>query len=644
MTNKFFLKISQIILACLIFLIPLFIWPFTGDFFGFPKINFFIFGTLIVFLLWLGSQLSAGKLQLKSNFVYYPLFLILLANIVSFLINWGSLEKFASLWTILPFLGFLLFSFVLTSVFEQKKLVKYILLATGVIISGLGIYLFLLPSGKYPINFNIFGFPFSIINSSFSPTGGTLVSLIFLLSLIPFVIQDFGAFFTQEKEKFFLKVIVESLITLVIITGIGVFAFQLTSINKPVILPYLTGWAIAVEILKYPINALFGVGPGQFLTAFSRFKPVNYNFSNLWAARFFNSSNEPFQVLTTLGLVGLAAYIYLVLKFLKTDKKGPEFWAAGIIFLAMILFPANFLLYFLLVIYLTLLSKEKPAKVYSLNKQVGTVISTSCLILVFLVFYLLGRNLSSEIAFQKSLIAASQNKGIDTYNLQIRALSLNPYRADFHQVYSQTNLALANSLASRKDLSDQDKQMITQLVQQAIREARNTVVLAPQNVVGWENLASVYRQLVNFAQGAEDWAIASYDQAIRLDPNNPQQYLNLGGFYYSLGQFDQAIGLFQTSVNLKSDFANGWYNLAAAFKEKKDYQKAFDALNQTARFVAVDSPDWQKVQDEIEEVKAKLPKAEEKPAKGEETLKLPEPLPTPKAEITPIELPPSPQP
>jgi len=54
----------------------------------------------------------------------------------------------------------------------------------------------------------------------------------------------------------------------------------------------------------------------------------------------------------------------------------------------------------------------------------------------------------------------------------------------------------------------------------------------------------------------------------------------------------------------------------------------------------VDSSDFQKVQKEIEEVKTKLPKAViEKPAKGEETLKLPEPLPSPKPELTPIELP-----
>jgi len=641
--SKTFLKISQIILAFLIFLIPVFVWPFTNDFFAFPKVNLFIFGTLIAFLFWLASQLSAKKIEIKSNFLYYPLFLILLANIISFFVNWGGIEKFIAFWVFLPFFGFLLFSFVLTSVFDQKNdLVNYLLLGSGAIISCLGIWLFLLPQTKYPLSLNIFGFPLLITNSSFSPSGGSLNSALFLLSLIPFLTFNFQKLFKKEKEGgFWLKIIGEFLVTLIIITGLGVFVFQSISINKPVILPYLIGWAIAVENLKYPVNGLFGIGPGHFFNAFTRLKPLAYNYSNFWNNRFFYSSNEIFQIITTLGLVGLATYFYLVLKFIKTSKKTPEFWSAGIIFLSMIASPANFLLYFLLIVYLTLLFNKKAGKTYPLGKQAAAALGISFFLIIFAIFYFLGRNLASEIAFQKSLIAAGQNRGADTYNLQIKAINLNPYRSDFHQVYSQTNLALANSLTGQKNLSDQDKQTIAQLVQQAIREGRNAVALAPQNVLVWENLANIYRQLIYFAQGAEDWAIASANQAMRLDPNNPNQYLNLGGLYYSLKRFDDAASLFQTSVNLKTDFANGWYNLAAAYKEKGEWQKALDALNQTSRFVTVDSPDWEKVQKEIGEIKNKLPKAEEKTTKGKETLKLPEPLPSPKPEITPIELPPA---
>lgn len=635
-------KINKFFFLALIFLTPLLVLPFTADFFLTPKVTFFAFGVLTLLIIWLGATAFQKKAEFTQNSFIYPLFLIFIAHLFSLFANWNNLDKFVGFWTIIPFFFFLPFSFLVINFSAEKNnsgLIKNFLLLAGVLVSASGILFFLLPTNRYPLNLSFGSFPLIIPNASFSLTGNNLTSLIFLISLIPFLLKDFSELFAQEKISF-LKIIVKAVLTLIIITGSGIYFFQIVSVNQPLLLPGRAGWAIAVETLKNPVNALFGVGPGQFLTAFTRFKPINLNLANLWSIRFFNSSTEIMQVITTLGLVGLAAYFYLIGKFLKLKTKGPEFFAAGVIILSFFFLPGNFLFYFLLVIFLSQSQEKKETQAIALGKQTALVVTLTGLVVVVFSFYLLGRNFLADLSLRSSIIAAEENKGLDTYNLQIRAISLNPYRADFHELYSQTNLALANNLATKKELTDQDKQTISQLVQQAIREGRNAVSLAPLSVGYWENLSSIYRQLINFAQGADQWAIASLNQVIKLDPNNPQAYLNLGGLYYSLSQFDQAASLFQTSVALKPDFANGWYNLAAVFKERKDYQKAFDALNQTVKFIDVNSPDFQKVQKEIEEVKENLPKPPVvTPAPGEETLKLPEPIPSPKAQITPIELP-----
>jgi len=651
--TKIFLNISKFFLFLLVFLLPIFVLPFSGDFFIFPKITLFLAGSLLAFLFWLLAQVFSKKFLNKTNRFLYPLTLLFLTHLASLLVNWSKEEKFAGIWASLPFLVFPLFSFLLVNLIEKKKetnLIKSLLLANGLILSGLAITLFLLPTTRYPLNLKILGFPFIILNSNFSLTGNSLTSLFFLFSLLPIIFQNFSDYFSQEdKSKWlYLKVIFHSLLTLVIVTGLGVTSFQVFFLSKPILLPYSFGWAIGVETLKNPLNALFGLGPGEFQTAFTQFKPLSYNLSNLWSIRFSASSNELFQILTTLGLTGIAAFLFLLSKILKVTKKGPEFYSLAIVLFSFIFIPENFLTYFFLVVFLSLsaLENNEETKNYTFSKELINGVGIATMIGIVIIFYLLGRFFAGEFYFQKSLIAASENKGVDTYNLQIKALSLNPYKAYFHQIYSQTNLALANSLASKKSsdstnqaLTDQEKQTITQLIQQAIREARNASLLAPQNVGIWENMGTIYRQIINFAQGADQWATASLSQAIKLDPNNPLLYLELGGLNFSSGKYDEAIGLFQTTVGLKPDLANGWYNLAAAYKEKKEYQKALDSLNQAVRFVAVDSSDFQKLQKEIEEVKAKLPKEEEKPAKGEETLKLPEPLPSPKPELTPIELP-----
>lgn len=68
---------------------------------------------------------------------------------------------------------------------------------------------------------------------------------------------------------------------------------------------------------------------------------------------------------------------------------------------------------------------------------------------------------------------------------------------------------------------------------------------------------------------AERFAILTNQQAISIDPNNPQQYLNLGSIYYQLGQWDNAVHQFQIAITLKNDLSNAYYNLGHALEQKR---------------------------------------------------------------------------
>ena len=111
------------------------------------------------------------------------------------------------------------------------------------------------------------------------------------------------------------------------------------------------------------------------------------------------------------------------------------------------------------------------------------------------------------------------------------------------------------------------KREITKLIQQAIREAKVATVLNPTSAAYWENLAQLYRNLINFAEGSDQWAIAAYQQAITNDPINPRLRVNLGGLFYALGNYEAAIRRFENAVNLKPDYTNGYYNLAATWPD-----------------------------------------------------------------------------
>jgi len=244
------------------------------------------------------------------------------------------------------------------------------------------------------------------------------------------------------------------------------------------------------------------------------------------------------------------------------------------------------------------------------------------------------RVLMGEIYLRNSIVAAAKNDGGSTYNLQIKAIGINPNDAEYRQIYSQTNMALAGTILAKTDLTDTDKEQASTLIQQAVREGKAAVALDSRNPTYWNNLAVIYRQLVGTIEGAADWSYQAYAQAIALDPNNPSLKLDFGGLLYAAGLYDDASRMFEQVVTLKPDLANGWYNLAYAEKKLNKLGLAVNHLNQAVSLVPTDSGDYDKASKELviwkEEYDAllKQQQAAQAQTKPAETLKVPEALPT----------------
>ena len=190
--------------------------------------------------------------------------------------------------------------------------------------------------------------------------------------------------------------------------------------------------------------------------------------------------------------------------------------------------------------------------------------------------------------------------------------------------YSQTNLLLANALTQSPDLSDQDRSQIVILIQQAIREARAAVALDGGNVLAWENLGQIYRSLINLAEGSEQWAIACLDQAILLDPTNPQLRLDSGGLLYSLGSFEGASLRFQQAASLKPDWANAYFNWGLALEGQEEAEQAKLAFERTLFLL----PEEAEGRGLVEERLAALELGETAEATAAGQIAPPEPLPS----------------
>jgi tetratricopeptide (TPR) repeat protein len=220
--------------------------------------------------------------------------------------------------------------------------------------------------------------------------------------------------------------------------------------------------------------------------------------------------------------------------------------------------------------------------------------------------------------YHRLALSQANKNGTLTYQYLQKAEQINPeidlYRVDM----AQTNFALANALALQKGptkdnpqgtLTDNDKKTIQTLLSQAINEGRVAVVLSPRSARNWEVLASIYRNITGVAQNALAFSLDAYSGAIQRDPLNPALRLSVGGIYYAAKNYDLATRFFTDSINLKPDYANAYFNLSLAFRDKGDLQNAALVANQLVILLQKNSPnsaDLKTAQKYFEDLKVQI--------------------------------------
>jgi Flp pilus assembly protein TadD, contains TPR repeats len=81
-----------------------------------------------------------------------------------------------------------------------------------------------------------------------------------------------------------------------------------------------------------------------------------------------------------------------------------------------------------------------------------------------------------------------------------------------------------------------------------------------------------------FNEGYFEEAISEYNEAIKLESNNPEAYCNRGLMYYNLGKYEQAINDFDSSIRLEKENPLSYYNRGLCYRELKKYNLALEDL------------------------------------------------------------------
>lgn len=61
-----------------------------------------------------------------------------------------------------------------------------------------------------------------------------------------------------------------------------------------------------------------------------------------------------------------------------------------------------------------------------------------------------------------------------------------------------------------------------------------------------------------------------YHKAIKLNPNKPEAYYNLGLLYKNVGKYEKSAKCLEKAVELRADYVEAYINLGNVYKKLKD--------------------------------------------------------------------------
>lgn len=641
-------SIATVLVAVMMLLLPVVFLLNTTEFFTFPKQILITSGAFILILLYCLKSLVEKRLVLVKNPLNLPVFAFALAVLISSYVSPSAISSLPQAMTVVA--AAILF-FAIVNLVDEKQNLRIIIfsLITGTVIGA---------AISTLASFGVYVLPFEQTKNEFFNTLGSPIQMIgFVVPLLIFTLASF-LFKYKKLGKESLKripVILYAISFLLLSLTIGVIIYQITSAaDSPILLPFEHGFqlslaAISQDAQRLLPSFLFGSGYGMFSNVFTKFHLASFNILPAWNLTFSFSSSYALELIATTGILGFLTYIFVIVKFFRTHSRRirPLFLATASLFALSFLLPFSYplvaLLFVLLSLYIVsvrlsgntasidevVISLETKGRILEFNEAnsrkgdlllpvIFTVLTAA--FIVYSLFFLISREgfgprglyqyVMSDILFAKSLQPDALNNGQQTYDLQIQAIQTYPYRADFYRIFSQINIALAtnlvNSQADAPTISEEVQQAIIQQLQQAINASRQAVIFAPESSLNWRSLGQVYRNLIGVGQDAEQFAIASYNQAIALEPNNPALRIELGGIYYQLQEYDLAQNQFQVAVSLKQDYANAYYNLGHTLEEKGQLAAALQQYQIVRQLVANDEQSLSLIDSEISALEARI--------------------------------------
>jgi len=381
-------------------------------------------------------------------------------------------------------------------------------------------------------------------------------------------------------------------------------------------------------------NLFFGTGPGSFSYGYGLYHSPSLNNTDFWNVRFSQGQSKAFSLPVTVGLFGWLSWLVVVVGFaifgfLALISRRGKNWP-----LALGFFSAWFMLVWLQFFYTTNLtlefafwlmlglsflalkslsakgsdeSGEDFEKIESVKAEfdrtspLASILSFVLVVVLVIAIsglYLGGTYYCADIIYQRGLTAVNGGDLEGGSTAISRAVTLNPYNDLYLRSLSQAALLKINEEFGKPQDTARDSN-IQNLIATAINIGKRATDLAPLNVDNWTQRAAIYQAVMAYTSGADQWAIDSFQEAARLEPNNPYYYYELGRSYFSAADLltqesaddkdkkakreehlAKAEESLKKAVELKSDYSIARFYLASLYDYRGQLSEAVSEMKQ----------------------------------------------------------------
>lgn len=408
-------------------------------------------------------------------------------------------------------------------------------------------------------------------------------------------------------------------------------AFLLNWFNVPA--EYSPSLKATLEIDKQALKErLFtGSGPGGYLYEYGLYRSVEVNQSDFWNYSFRRGYSKNSSLPTTIGIFGSLTWLLLVAGFAiygflgLIRRRGSNWVLALAVFSSWLMLVVlqfiyatnltlEFAFWFLLgLAFLTLKTcttdggednfekTEKISVSFSRTSPIASVLSFVFVIVAVVAIsalYLIGVQYYADVLYQRGLNLVNANIE-QSSQLISRAVLLNPYNDLYQRSLSQAALARVNQELVKPQSATRNAN-IQNLIVTAVNIAKRSTEVMSYNVENWAQRGFVYRSVIPYTADADQWAIDSYIQATKLEPQNPSYYFELARTYVlsfdifspSVGQdtekiqkmkdyLTKAVEALSRAIELKPNYAPALFTLAQVYDRQGQLDEAVAKTIQT---------------------------------------------------------------